>query len=131
MNQINKSILCKVDLEKENGLKLPHFLEVLEGGKGCKPLPAGDQVPKFNTVAGEISQSEVVDNVVNLATGFGVKSFDDVIGGVNRISTAVSAYDVFYTDFQIKGNNADSNTSDGTNIDVKELPNRKLHENHY
>jgi RHS repeat-associated protein len=90
-----------------------------------------DQDPKFNTVAGEISQSEVVDNVVNLATGRGVQNVGAVIDGVNRISTAVSAYDVFYTDFQIKGNNADSNTSDGTNIDVKELPNRKLHENHY
>jgi hypothetical protein len=35
MNQINKSILCKVDLEKANGLKLPHFLEILDRGTGC------------------------------------------------------------------------------------------------
>jgi len=51
-----------------------------------------DQDPKFNTVAGEISQSEVVDNVVNLATGRGIENVGAVIDGVNRISTVQSIY---------------------------------------
>jgi hypothetical protein len=36
MYQINKSILSKVDLEKEFSLKVSHFLEVLEGDHGLQ-----------------------------------------------------------------------------------------------
>jgi len=43
MNQMNKSILCKVDLEKADSLKVSHFLEVLEGVMGC--IPDGRDAP--------------------------------------------------------------------------------------
>jgi RHS repeat-associated protein len=90
-----------------------------------------DKDPKYNTVAGEISQSEIFDNIVDVGLGgFGTRSVDNVIDGVNRINTAVSVYSLSNS-VQDKISNPESNSEQSSNNEIKELPNRKLNENQY
>jgi hypothetical protein len=51
---------------------------------------SAEQDPKFNTPAGEATQSELVDNAVDLTVGLGVRGVDNVIDGVNIASSVHS-----------------------------------------
>jgi RHS repeat-associated protein len=89
-----------------------------------------DQDPKFNTIAGEISQSEIIDNAGNITVGLGVSSVENIIDCIYLISIAASAY-TLYNSVQEQNNETESNSTRVVKNGKEELPIRKVYVNQY